>query len=53
MLKFELSKAPYATLTLFVLLHDPKGFNMNANHLETCFSNLDTMEYINFKYTFP
>lgn len=40
-LKNELSLKPYSTISLFVILNDPKGYGANRHHLEVCFDHLD------------
>ena len=52
-LRDELCSAPYATLAIFMIIGDPhsKGFQVNKQHLETAFSNIDAAEYGKFKYT--
>ena len=48
-LKTNLTLSPYASVSLFVLMHDPKGFNANSTHLEKALNHLDPREYARFK----
>ena len=51
-LRDEFSKHPYASVSLFVLLTDPKfNFNLIQNHLEKSVSELDCLEFGRFKAT--
>jgi len=40
-MKIELSESPYATVAIFVMLNDPKGFNANKNNLEKSILNME------------
>ncbi len=51
-LKEELTLHPYASVSLFVLINDPKNnFVMHAQHLERALSNIDPAEFARYKYT--
>jgi hypothetical protein len=47
-----LSREPYASVALFVMMHDPKGFSANITHLERALTNIEPQEYGRFKYTY-
>lgn len=52
-MKEELTVHPYATVSLFVIMNDPKGYNINSMHLDRAYTHLDAKEYGRLKYTHP
>lgn len=51
LLKEELCGAPYASISIFVMMNDPKGFSVNAPYFDKALQNLEATEYEKFKNT--
>jgi hypothetical protein len=51
-LKEQLSLSPYASVSVFVMMGEEKGYNLNCSHLDKAYSHIEVKEYGRFKYTY-